>query len=452
MTQPVPKTLRDLVIREHLKGNWRNKIAKLTGLGEGTVTNITQDWRVQVAEYNPEKITELAVELRKMNISADDSVRHTRMINKMRELDIDEDKFLALVEDAQARSIEKGVPPDKCGELMSELFAISQDELVPLVELPDHLRNKRQEIDGIEARLRDNNLSHEKINLYISLKKTLAEIGISDTDIDRAINVIRNVKAQDFDANKMVQIISSIIQLEQQIDTVKNQFLVFQHLIPFLLAIRNVGGLAVAPSGLGMLLDCIAYRAMVDRVPSEVAAQKIKVEIEQMYRVIGFEKEIQTKQLEVQTIEHKREELKEFWENDLQATDALVYLKARGVTRDHIATFTTFFRGNKGKIKFATFNSDLNRYGNLESASTNLEQKIARLRGKLELLDNSSLSPQELTDFRIGRESPVLKELASVSEERDRLKRECDSLRTELAAIREKRNEKNTDLDSAPAS
>jgi hypothetical protein len=454
MTQPVPKGLRDRVIREYLKGKSRNEIAKLTGLGAGTVTNIIQDWRQQVAEYEPEKITELAVELRKMEISADDCVRRTRMINKMRELDIDEDKFLALVEDSQARSIEKGIPPERCGELMSQLFAISQDELVPLDELPDHLRSKIQEIDGIETRLRDNNLSHENIKFYISLKKALAEIGISDTDIDRVVNVIRNVKAQDFDANKMVQIISSIIPLEQRIEIVKNEFFVFQDLIPFLRAIRDVGGLAVAPSGLCMLLDCIAFRAMIDRVSSEVAAHKIKVEIEQMYRIVGFEKEIQTKQLEVQTIEHKREELKEFWESDLQAIDALVYLNARGVTRDHIAIFTTFFRGNQGKIKFATFNADLNKYGNFKSVLTGLEEKIARRKEEHELFEeylkanNASVSLQELTDLRIDRIS-ARNELESAKDELDRLKRERNSLRGELAAIKEIRKEKNSGLDSS---
>src|SRR5690242_6565786 len=116
MTQAVPKGLRDNVIREYLKGKGRNKIAMSVGLGEGTVTNIIQEWRQHVGEYESDKIRELALELREAGITADDCVQRTRMTNKIRELNIDEDKFLKVMEGIQIESIEKGVPPEMCGE------------------------------------------------------------------------------------------------------------------------------------------------------------------------------------------------------------------------------------------------------------------------------------------------------------------------------------------------
>jgi hypothetical protein len=65
LTKAVPEELRKQVVREHLKAKSRSEIARLIGLGTGTVTNIIQEWRQQVAGYEPEKITELAVELGK---------------------------------------------------------------------------------------------------------------------------------------------------------------------------------------------------------------------------------------------------------------------------------------------------------------------------------------------------------------------------------------------------
>jgi len=50
LTQAIPHELRNKVISEYLKGNSRNEIARLLGLGAGTVTR-----RRQVGEYDPER-------------------------------------------------------------------------------------------------------------------------------------------------------------------------------------------------------------------------------------------------------------------------------------------------------------------------------------------------------------------------------------------------------------
>jgi len=55
LTQAIPHELRNKVISEYLKGNSRNEIARLLGLGAGTVTSIIQEWRRQVGEYDPER-------------------------------------------------------------------------------------------------------------------------------------------------------------------------------------------------------------------------------------------------------------------------------------------------------------------------------------------------------------------------------------------------------------
>jgi hypothetical protein len=183
MTQAIPQELRDKVIREYLKGKGRNKIAISIGLGEGTVTNIVQEWRQQVGEYESDKVVELAKHLREAGITADDCVQRTRITNKIGELDIDEDKFLKITEDIQMKSIEKGVPPEMCGELLSQLFNISQQENLRLDEIPNLLRQKVNEIKALEAQLKQNNVTLENINSYLSLKESLAAVGIHDIDI-----------------------------------------------------------------------------------------------------------------------------------------------------------------------------------------------------------------------------------------------------------------------------
>ena len=413
MTQAIPKELRDKVIREYLKGKGRNKIAMSIRLGEGTVTNIIQEWRQQVADYEPDKIRELAIDLREAGITADDCVQRTRITNKIRELDIDEDKFLKVIEEIQMKSIEKGVPPEMCGELLSQLFNISQQENLSLDEIPNQLRRKVNEIKAIEEQLKQNNVTHENINSYLSLKESLAEIGIHDIDIAAIANIFRNFKAQGFDVNKVLKIVSSTIPLEEREEFMRNHLYNLQNstsdwhqLVQLLKEIKDISAGSVAPNGLHMLLELINYRAIANKMSTEAAAQRIMMEIEQLHKIMGFEREIKAQQLQILALKNKREELDESWTKDIQAIETLVYLNEGGVTKDDIIAFKNFFQGNKNRVTLATLITDLNNYGNLKMTLFDLEEGIKTRSGFLEHLKAETRSMhQEKTVLQMAVDS-----------------------------------------------
>jgi hypothetical protein len=446
------------VLREYLKGKTRNEIARCIGLGAGTVTIVIQEWREKVAGYEPEKIRDLAVELRKTGLTADDCVRHTRVINKMRDLDLDEDNFLKVMERIQVKSIEKGVPPEKCGDLITQLFNISQVEKIPLDEVPNQLREKLKEIEALKAQLTANNVTAENINSYISLKDSLTAIGLPDMDIDSVLNLIRSFKAQGFDANRIVRMASSIIPLEDRAEVFRNQLLHirnsisnWEYLVPLLQAVKDVGAGTVAPSGLRMLFECINYRAATDHISSEVAAQRIMMDIEQLHKIVGFEREMQAKQLQIRSLEDKREELNEFWTKDLQAIDALLYLNKQRVAKEHILVFTNFFRGNQNKINLATFLADLKNYGSLKGALGVLEEEIEIRKEQREYLENyNSSQNQEIIHSRRTLFA-TRKELDSTRNELQRLIAGRKPVRAEIAVAAAKEKDRGkTQISTHP--
>jgi hypothetical protein len=411
LTQAIPHELRNKVISEYLKGKSRNEIARHLGLGAGTVTSIIQEWRQRVAEYEPDQIRELALELRKAGITADDCVRRTRIINKIRDLDIDEDKFLKVIEDIQVKSIEKGVPPEMCGELLSQLFNLSQQENLCLDEIPNHLRKKLNEIKTIEDLLTKNRVSAENINSYLSLKESLAEIGIHEIDIEGIINMVRSFKTQGLDATRIVQIASSIIPLEdreevirKQLNNLQNSVSNWNHLIPLLQTVKDVSRGSMTPSVLQMLINCVNYRAAVDKVPTEVAAQRVIIEIEQLHTIQGFDRELLEKKLQIQSLENRREQLNESWTKDLQAIETLVHLNKQGVTRDHIHVFNTFFWGNQSRISLVSLISDLDKYGNLKTALGGVDEEI---KNKKQYHDNLVVRNNELWQQQVGLQKDI---------------------------------------------
>src|SRR6266496_4990057 len=118
LTQPITKELKDIVIRNYLKGVGRNENAIDTDLGAGTVTNIIQEFNYNLGEFEPEAIRQLTVQLRKAGITPNDCVRGAQIINKMSDLGIDKDKCLTAIEIIQTKSIEKGVTPEKSAEIV----------------------------------------------------------------------------------------------------------------------------------------------------------------------------------------------------------------------------------------------------------------------------------------------------------------------------------------------
>jgi hypothetical protein len=459
MSRPITRELKDSVIRKYLQGVGRNENAIDTGLGAGTVTSIIQEFNDNLGEYEPEAIRELAVQLRKAGISPDDCVRGSQVISKMSVLGIDKDKCLAAIEIIQTRSIEKGVTPEKSAEIVSQLFEISKSESMPLNEIPDYVKQKVQEKERLDSEvdvqqrqiqnlkaqadtlLRQNNLTMQNIGSFIALRNELANVGIPETDIEGATNVIRNFSQQGFDANKIVQIASTTMSLQKEVIELSKQCLSFrntlspyQHWVPLIQAIIEVGGGAVGPNELRVLVDSIRWRATADKVPTVVAAHAIMGQIQEMYRIIGFEKETKTKQLGLLMLQEKIEDLNEFWAAKLQAIDALTYLAAKGVAKEHVLEFHNFFLANKNRFNLATLVADLERYVSMKQALKQLEENIKT---------------------RTYQCKSLLKEVISLLEERKNIENEnalmsmrVDSLKKQVRSSTSEHNSPKAKVDS----
>jgi hypothetical protein len=401
LTRPITDELKDVVIRKYLQGVGRNENAMDSGLGAGTVTNIIQEFDDKLAEYEPEAIRELAKQLRKAGISPNDCVRGSQIINKMSDLGIDKDKCLTTIEIIQTRSIEKGVTPEKCAEIVNQLFEISKSESMPLNEIPDYVRQKVKEKERLdtevegghkqlqiskaqaEMELRQNNLTMQIIDSYLALRHELTDRGIPETDIQGAANVIGNISQQGFDAKKIIQMASTTHSLQEKTTDLNNQCLsinktlsLYQQWLPLIQAIIEVGGGAVGPNELRILVESIRWRAATDKVSTVVAAHAIMGQLRVLYKIIGFENETKTKQLALQMLEEKIQELNEFWAAKLQAIDALTYLAARGVTNEHVLEFSNFLRVNRNRFNLATLVADLQKYGSMKDVLKQLEENI----------------------------------------------------------------------------
>jgi hypothetical protein len=472
LTRAITKELKDKVIRNYLRGEWKNENARITGLGAGTVTNIIQEFDNKLGEYEPEAIRELSVQLRKAGMSPNDCVKGSQIINEMSDLGIDKDKCLTVIETIQTRSIEKGVPPEKSAEIVSQLFEISKSESMHLNEIPDYVKQKVQEKERLDnevdvqqrqiqnlkaqadTQLQQNNLTMQNIGSYLALMHKLADLGIPDRDVERATNVIVNFNEQGFDANNIVRIASTAGSLQEKVNDLNKEcrslgdtLLQYQDLVPLIQAIIGVGGSAVGRDELRVLVDSIHWRATADKVPTVVAAQRIMYRINEMYRIIGFEKETKTKEVGLLLLDEKIEDLNELWAGKLQAIDALRSMAAKGVTKEHVLEFHKFFLTNQNRINLTTFVADLKKYGSTKEVLNQIDTDITERRQSLKM--EVSLLLEERTNLE-NENASMSKRIDSLKDHWRRSTREHNYLKAKVDLPKEE--EEKGSIENSPCS
>jgi len=70
MTSNISETARQNVIRLWVEGNSRKDIALISGVSEGTVSNIIAEWRQKLGNADADAIRELGINMKRLGIDA----------------------------------------------------------------------------------------------------------------------------------------------------------------------------------------------------------------------------------------------------------------------------------------------------------------------------------------------------------------------------------------------
>ena len=77
----ISESMKNMVIKEWLKGNHRDRIAVQTGLSSGTVSNIIREWGDRLGNYEVEEMREFSVMCRKADITPSQCVQASELSN-----------------------------------------------------------------------------------------------------------------------------------------------------------------------------------------------------------------------------------------------------------------------------------------------------------------------------------------------------------------------------------
>ncbi|MCC2647443.1 MAG: hypothetical protein K0R16_246 [Nitrososphaeraceae archaeon] len=168
MTSNISENTRQTVIRLWIEGNSRKDIALITGVSEGTVSNIIAEWRQKLGDGDAEAIRELGINMKRLGIDAAQCAEGLRISSTMKKLGVNVNQFKSFINEVYEYCQRFGLTPLDIASNLQALINILKE--VPFSRIPDYIREKKNEISRLDEQIRKR---HEDIKKIEETKETL---------------------------------------------------------------------------------------------------------------------------------------------------------------------------------------------------------------------------------------------------------------------------------------
>jgi hypothetical protein len=230
MQPPIGDSTKRAVIDEYLRGKNRDPIASDLRLGTGTVSKIIKEWKIGLDYPNADDLRELVLRLRKIGISASRYAEGARIASYLVKLGINDEDFSQFVSGIYDSCKKIGLQPDKVADLLKLLHDIP--ESVPPKQFQEYIelqkiqiQTSKEEIESLQqtilneksnldVALKEQGTTMVELNQFSSFKAVIKNNGVTMSDSSRFVEAVIGAKKLGFDANLIVEKVSTIMKLE----------------------------------------------------------------------------------------------------------------------------------------------------------------------------------------------------------------------------------------------
>ena len=127
--------IKDRVKKLWLLGETRKNVATECGIGAGSVTNVINEWKMDIESLGYEAIMELAVELKKEGLTfvkLASMYRRKSCIKKLGASEEQIESFISIISDSQ--------DPQKLIDTTNQIVQLSASRSIPLDKIADHIK------------------------------------------------------------------------------------------------------------------------------------------------------------------------------------------------------------------------------------------------------------------------------------------------------------------------
>jgi hypothetical protein len=354
MPAPIDEIIKRRIIQQWISGESRDKIAAENNIGSGTVTSIVSNYKVGLENSEFDSIRQLAIEIRKQQLSWSDLGSHFRLSNFFIESGASEEKVESFITNVSSGE----VPTERVRDLVNQLFNISKSESIPLDQVPGYIERKLEEkqkidedIKEADAILQSKNVNIEAINEHVQLNERLKERGLSTEDIEKLLNLIDNAKEFGFDGKKIIAKLRSIKRLEKKEERLRNnceilskQLIKYKEIIPLaeLVHSMNING-----------NELISFKAALNEAAETYGLTPTSAALDVINLIIDHNKKGQLKR-ELSELSFQKYAIDRFCSSRSQVIMALMNLCSHGITEERIILLNNFLESSGYKTSSYT--------------------------------------------------------------------------------------------------
>ena len=452
MPSRIPDSTKTMVIQMWLQGEQRDRIAALSGLSAGAVTNIVLDWKQGLGLASAEELRVLATTLKKVGINAVQCATGFRITTMMNRLGIGEDNFESFMSDILIHCDKLGLMPNRIASFLSDLLQFSED--VPLSKLSDYIESKAQEDrilnqnieklkeqkDDLEAQksiaerrrniaLEDEKMAYTDLKWYTNLKEELRRLQIPVEDISYLAKIVNGIKQYGYDVEKIKEVFADlnflpyaiearkeeVASLDRQLNNMKHEYSSIQQKILIYTQLEILG---FGIDKLRLLHDVITEIAASNDITPDQAITKFFGDIEKnYYNNLNFESKANNLQADVRRLNQEQVILRSELIELERVGPSLTRLLQKGVTEKDIVDIAELLdsAGSNGSVPIAKIRSlvsDLREYGSLKLTLGQLRQEADSLTNQIASL-NAEKRDLETKNQRMLAYFSYLREIVS---------------------------------------
>lgn len=338
MPPALDESTKDRVRRLWFSGETRKNIAAECGIGEGSVTNIINEFTKGLESADYESIRELAVQLKKEGLTFTELACIYRRHNYFKKLGANEERIESLI--ANLLDGARSLPHEKIADLMNQLFELSKSENIPPTEMGAYINQKieekkrlEEEVQKSRAILDQENVDIQTIEEYKKLEDEFNKYGLSMEDPRKLISVLQTIDEIGHDPQKIVASLARIKSLKGTERRLRNNCKMWEsrlarhnEVLPMCERVLSMG--IRIPLVLA-LETAVIKKIEVDGVPKSSAPHRVMEDIENYNGLGGIKKQLYDATLQLSL-------MKEILGRQNDAIVALAKFRLYGITEDQI--------------------------------------------------------------------------------------------------------------------
>ena len=152
MPAAIPETIKSRVISQWLQGLGRDIIARDNNISTGAVSNITNEWSMDIGKSEADAFRELAKALNTAGLTPAQCAIGFRTIKLVGGQNIDAETATQLIGDLYNKCKDSGVLPSEFATSIKDLVKVSNDYHVPLSKVGKLHKRKDSQKERIRER------------------------------------------------------------------------------------------------------------------------------------------------------------------------------------------------------------------------------------------------------------------------------------------------------------